>query len=131
MNRYGELAQRHWQTFLPRRYSQIEDPQAFFTTLGAEVEQEIDQMTEDLLAHQDPSPERDYLAEIGRRNAARSQAREKVLAERVLLPAEPGSPQDEEPPEEPSAGGTRSTPWIPVAEDPADPWWQEQDQTNP
>src|SRR6266566_2547166 len=93
MNQYATLARDHWKRFLPSRNSQIQDPDRFFTTLGQEVEQEIADLTE-TLAGEDP-PEEDYLAKLGRINAAAQQAREKVLAERVLLPAEPGTEMDE------------------------------------
>jgi hypothetical protein len=130
MNQYGEMARHHWETFLPQRYSRIEDPPSFFSMLGKEVETEIDQLTEQL-AGEDP-PGEDYLGKVGRLNAARQQAREKVLAEQVLLPVEPGSAKDEDSDEpNPRPAGERTTNWIPVTEDPTDPWWQEQDSTNP
>jgi hypothetical protein len=128
MNQYGEMARRHWETFLPGRYSRISDPSSFFSTLGKEVETEIDQLTQEL-AGEDPAGE-DYLGKVGRLSAARQQAREKVLAEQVLLPAEPGSAKDESEPN-PTPAGERTTNWIPVTEDPTDPWWQEQDSTTP
>jgi hypothetical protein len=98
MNQYATQARAHWQRFLPHRYSQIPDPDRYFTTLGQEVEQEIADLTE-TLAGDDP-PGEDFLAKTGRINAAAQQAREKVLAERVLLPAEPGSEMDETEPTE-------------------------------
>lgn len=53
--------------------------------------------------------------------------REKVLAERVLLPAEPGTPMDETPNEpEELPTGTLSTDWIPVRENPNHRWWRDQ-----
>lgn len=139
MNQYGVMARKHWAKFLPTRYAQIEDPDSFFSTLGQEVEEEIDQLAT-TLAGEDP-PGEDYLGKLGRLNAARQQAREKVLAERVLLAAEPGSPMDEdsdEDSEEPEptgptgpAGGEMTTEWIPLVENPNHPWWREQRMSNP
>ncbi|TKG61546.1 hypothetical protein [Prauserella endophytica] len=130
MNQYAAMARSHWQRFLPSRYSAITDPDSFFSTLGQEVETEIDQLTEQL-AGEDP-PNEDYLGKVGRLNAARQQAREKVLAERVLLPAEPGSLMDEDSTEaNPTPAGERNTDWIPMTEDPTNLWWQEQDSSSP
>ena len=57
------------------------------------------------------------------------QAEEIVLAERVLLAAEPGADPDEEtdPPEQ--ASGQQE--WIPVREDPTHPYWIEDRAQNP
>jgi hypothetical protein len=99
MNQYATQAWTHWQRFLPHRYSQISDPMTFFDQLGREVEEEIADLTE-TLAGEDLAGE-DYLAKVGRLSAAAQQAREKVLAERVLLPAEPGTEMDETEPTDP------------------------------
>ena len=34
MNPYGAQARQHWQTHLPERFAQIQDPETFFTDLG-------------------------------------------------------------------------------------------------
>jgi hypothetical protein len=99
MNQYATQAQTHWQRFLPHRYSQIPNPEQFFADLGRDVEQEIAELTE-TLAGDDP-PSEDFLAKTGRLNAAAQQAREIVLAERVLLAAEPGTEMDEAEPTDP------------------------------
>lgn len=93
-SQYAQMAQNHWAQFLPNRYSQIPNPDEFFTALGQEVEEQIQDLAEQI-AGQDP-PGEDYLSKVGRLNQARQTAREKVLAERVFLPAEPGSPMDED-----------------------------------
>jgi hypothetical protein len=98
MKRYRTIARELWARFLPR--------------LGQEAQEEIDELT-DRLAGDDPQGE-DY-GKIGRLNTACQHAREKVLAEQVLLPAEPGSPTDEELDEqtEPETLDTkRTTAWI-------------------
>jgi hypothetical protein len=92
MNRYGARAMRHWQQTDPERFQAIEDPQAFFTTLGAEVEQEIE-----TLAAAMAGPDRvgeSYLEKVGRLNMARFNAESDILRERVLIP---GPDEEEEP----------------------------------
>lgn len=125
MNHYGTRARRHWQTFLPTRYAQIEDPETFFTHLGEQVETEIETL-EQSLAGEDP-PGETYLEKLGRLRTARLNAEDQVLREMVLLPAEPGSPMDEaqpgETPFDPEASPpseqapVMSTDWIRMDED--------------
>lgn len=124
MNEFGVMAEQHWRKFLPSQTAKLGDPTRFFTNLGQEVADEIETLMAELAG--DPPEQETYLERVGRLEAARRQAREKVLTERVLLPAEPGSPMDEEPPPSPSPAG--SSPWIPVRETPNDPWWADQEQ---
>lgn len=96
MNKYGAQAMRHWQQTDPQRFQAIKDPQEFFTTLGAEVEQEIQ-----TLAAAIAGPDRvgeSYLEKAGRLNMARFNAESDILRERVLIPG----PDDE--PEQPATG---------------------------
>jgi len=83
MNRYGAQAQRHWQTHLPQRYRQIEDPESFFAELGDQISQQIES-TARQLAGPDPANER-YLDKVGRLNMARLSAEAQVIRE--MLPA--------------------------------------------
>lgn len=132
MNEYATMAAEHWRTYLPNRYRQISNPDQYFQRLGQEVETEIAELTE-AMAGDDPQGE-DYLGKVGRLTAATQQAREKVLAERVLLPAEPGTPLDETGPthqpetspvsEDTPPMGMR-TDWIPTVEDSNHPFWQD------
>ncbi|KAA2247016.1 TnpV protein [Solihabitans fulvus] len=123
MNRYGTMAQEHWARFLPARYSQIPDPTAFFTTLGREAEEAIADLA-DQMAGNDP-PNESYLEKLGRLTAIGQQARERILAEVVLLPAEPGSELDETEPQDQPMAAERSTGWIPTGEDPRHPFWRD------
>jgi hypothetical protein len=123
MNEFGAMAEQHWRTFLPGRTAQLQDPTAFFTSLGQQVAEEIETLAFELAG--EPPEQETYLEKVGRLEAARRQAREKVLAEQVLLPAEPGSPMDEEPP---PSSSSASSPWIPVRETASDPWWADQEQ---
>lgn len=120
MNRYGRMAQSHWSRFLPRRYAQIEHPTEFFTRLGLEVEDAVTALTTQIAGSD--RPQESYLAKVGRLRMSKLQAEESVLAEQVLLPAEPGSPMDEElvpPPLETEED------WIPVREDQSHRFWRE------
>lgn len=94
MNRYGLMAQRHWAQWLPQRYATISEPDSYFSTLGQEVAQRIEELTLDLAG--DDRPGEEYLAKAGRLTAARSRAEEIVLPERVLLAPEPESSEDPE-----------------------------------
>ncbi len=120
MNQYGAMAQRHWSRWLPGRVAAMDDPNSFFSTLGDEVATEIEALTVDL-AGDDP-PGEDYLTKLGRLNMARLQAEERVLAERVLLTPEPGTDSEQDEPETATPAEGR---WVPLVEDPDDPWWQQ------
>jgi hypothetical protein len=82
MNRYDVIAQRHWARWLPRQYAAISDPESFFTTLGEEVAQQIDDLTDELVGEIQQSDS--YLAHVGRLFAARAIAEELVVSQRVL-----------------------------------------------
>ena len=97
MNKYGSLAMSHWEKHQPDRYQAIPDKQAFFTQLGEQAEQEIQQL-EDALAGPD-RPGETYLEKVGRLNMARLAAEEQVLAELILLPRSQDS-SDEPGPEQ-------------------------------
>ena len=117
MNRYGQMARKHWARWLPARYATIEDPTSFFSDLGNQAEQRIDQLT-DRLAGEDP-PGEDYLAKAGRLGQARMQAEEIVLAELILLSPETDEDQDQPPATQDRPRiVTRDHPaWVQVAEE--------------
>ena len=96
MNRYGRHVRDHYRQFLPARYARIEDPEAHFSTLGQQIEDEI-QATETQLTGTDPAAG-SYLDEVGRLNSARSRAEELVLA-RFLPEPEPDPIEDLDDPE--------------------------------
>ena len=91
MNKYAHMAIRHWQTFLPDRFQAIpeNEREAFFAELGEQAAAEIEGLQQQL-AGPDPKGE-GYLEKVGRLNAARMQAEEKVLAELILV-----APEDHE-----------------------------------
>lgn len=93
MNEYGTMARDHWKTWLPGRYSLLEDPQTFFTRMGEQAFEQVSMMSLELQsAHQQELNDLEYLARVGRINAYRQQAREVVMAE--LLPTPPEEPDE-------------------------------------
>jgi len=48
MNHYGTMARRHWERWLPERYSSIREPVSFFSALGEETARQIADLTLDL-----------------------------------------------------------------------------------
>jgi hypothetical protein len=99
MNKYAHMAIRHWQTFLPDRLRAIPetDRTQFFTELGELAAAEIEELQMQL-AGPDPKGE-GYLEKVGRLNAARMQAEEKVLPELILLAPEEDEEDDSPSPE--------------------------------
>jgi hypothetical protein len=86
MNQYGLKAQEHWKRWLPKRYSQLGDPDSYFSNLGEEIQQRIEELSE-ALAGQDP-PNEDFMITLGRLNMARQTAESQVLREMALLEPE-------------------------------------------
>ncbi len=94
MNKYGAMAQKHWQRWLPFRYAQLPDPKAFFTALGERASEQIAMVEESLL--RDATAPEEFIERAGQRNMARLQAEEVVLRDMILLVPE-GTMEDEEP----------------------------------
>jgi len=84
MNRYGTQAMEHWKTHLSERYSQIEDPDKYFSNLGEEIEEEIENLSLDITG--DDPPNENYLTKLGRLNEARLTAETTVLRQRLPSP---------------------------------------------
>lgn len=88
MNQYGRLAQRHWQEHRPGSIAEIDDPEAFFTELGGDVQDEVRaRWTAGRLAEPAVAGE-SYLERVGRLQHLRHEAEGEVLRELVLLPAD-------------------------------------------
>lgn len=85
MNKYGRQAQEAWKTASPTHYSQIQDPEDFFTKLGEEAQEQVIELQRKL-AGPDPAGET-YLEKVGRLNAARNQA-EEIVRYDLLSPPE-------------------------------------------
>jgi hypothetical protein len=112
------MARRHWAQWLPMRYATISEPDSYFSTLGQEVETQIEELTLELAG--DDQPGEEYLAKAGRLTAARSRAEEIVLPQQVLLAPEPQTSGDPEDTSQPPA-----SPALPEVVDRSHPAWAE------
>lgn len=93
MNIYGERARRHWQEQRPHAYSQLEDPEAFFTDFGERLAAQISRVQDELLNRADtPEPGDDYLANMRRMRTTRADAESVVLNQEVYADSE--EPED-------------------------------------
>ena len=81
MNEYGRLTMAYWQERRPQEYVRLTDPQAYFSQLGEEILAEIADRMWALAG--DDLPGEGLLAKSGRLNAARLQAEDLVLVERL------------------------------------------------
>src|SRR2546430_16911776 len=84
MNRYATMAERHWRRWLPSRVAAMEDPSSFFSSLGEEVAEEIEDLTMEL-AGADP-PGESYLDKAGRLNMDWLRTGTIMMLQRRLLP---------------------------------------------
>ena len=113
LNRYGQMAWDHWRKWRPRMLAGIEDPQTFFSTLGQQTEQEIDE-----LAHQIAGPDRPgetTLQKTARLREARISAESDLLPLRITLPSENEDSAEDQ------GQGNRLGQWVEVQIDPDDP----------
>ncbi|MFF2347558.1 TnpV protein [Pseudarthrobacter sp. NPDC058119] len=92
MNKYGRQAQEAWKAASPTRYSQIQNPEEFFTSLGEQAQEQVDELLPKL-AGPDPKDET-YFEKVGRLNAAKSQA-EEIVRYDLLSPPETEDEEDE------------------------------------
>ncbi|MFF1831122.1 TnpV protein [Paenarthrobacter sp. NPDC058040] len=92
MNKYGRQAQEAWKIASPTRYGEIQNPEEFFTKLGEQAQERVDEL-QVKIAGPDPKGE-GYLEKVGRLNAARGQAEEIVRYE-LLSPPETEAEEDE------------------------------------
>lgn len=84
MNKYGLQAQNHWKAYLPQRYNDLKNPEEFFTSLGEQVQQRID----DLVAAQTPQSSEDYLENLRALNMVKFNVESDVIREMVLIDPE-------------------------------------------
>ncbi len=93
MNTYAARVMSHYQQVLPDQYATIPDPEAYFSTLGQEIETQVNDLTTRLAG---PDQLGDgYLEKVGRLNMAKLQAEETVLADYLVLP-EPNQDDEED-----------------------------------
>ncbi len=86
MNKYGSMAMDHWQRWLPTRFRLIEDPEAFFATLGEEIDDKVTILMDEFAG--EGSETEGFLERVGRLGMARFRAEEIVLREMALLEPE-------------------------------------------
>ncbi|HEX7478376.1 MAG TPA: hypothetical protein VF331_11260 [Polyangiales bacterium] len=91
MNKYGLKAQEHWKRWLPTRYSQLENPDRYFSTLGDEIQTRIEELS--LASAGDDPPKESYLDKLGRLNMTRLNAESQALQELALLEPEAAETQ--------------------------------------
>ena len=113
MNRYGQMAWDHWRRWRPKMLSGIENPQTYFSTLGQETEQEIDELADQIAGAGRPGET--TLQKTARLREARISAESDLLPSRITLPAE-----DEDSAEDQSQGN-RLGQWVEDQIDPEDP----------
>lgn len=81
MNRYGTLAKEHWEKYAPSRVEALEDPKAYFTDLGEQIQGQVQAIAAQL--EQSAPAAEEYQARVAQLNGFRRQAEELVLAELV------------------------------------------------
>lgn len=87
MNSFGQQVQQHWKTWLPTRYSEIENPETFFAQAGEQIAEQVLELSGEMEAAQSGDLMRmSYLDRVGRLNAIEKSARESVLSEWLLEP---------------------------------------------
>lgn len=96
MNRYGQIAKKHWTEFRPNELATLPASEEFFSTLGQQLESQILDLAYKLAGKDTPGE--GYLEKVGRLNAAKMQAEEIVLTETVFATVE-DQDQDETDPQ--------------------------------
>ena len=100
MNQYGTRARDHWMVHAPHRVAAMEDPVAFFTQLGEEIQAQVTQLATRLEADrvwglENPGQREDnYLQEVSRRMTAHRIAEEVVMSQLAWI-HDPSLPLDE------------------------------------
>lgn len=84
MNKYGAIAKKHWERHLPSQYEQLTDKESFFSNLGEEISNQVDELSQSI-AGDDP-PGESYLDKVGRLNEAQLTAESDILREMLPVP---------------------------------------------
>ena len=85
MNRYGQQAMQHWQATRPGQVRDLSDPQVFFTQMGEDLEQAIEELARTLAG--DPPPQETYMQRVQRLTMARFEAESQILRGMLLTVA--------------------------------------------
>jgi len=78
MNRYGIRMRRHYAKHRVEELAALEDPAAYFETLGSQIETEIEELADQIAGP--TRPEEGYLARMERLTEARVTAESEILA---------------------------------------------------
>lgn len=89
------LARRYWQTYLPKAYAELEDPDEHFLALAHRVEDLVDELADDLAGN--PVEGESFEDRLGRKRNAETTAWAQVLKDEVYLTPEPGRENEELP----------------------------------
>ena len=89
MNTHGQHAMETMKNHDPETYSQIQNPEEYFSTLGEQIQEQIEDVMVGLI--KSDTMGRSTLEILGERNMARFRAREIVYQEMIYssLPPEP------------------------------------------
>ena len=101
MNTHGQHAMETMQNHDPKSFSEIQNPEAYFSTLGTQIQEQIWTVTETLLPQRKEG--QTPMEFIGLSNMAKVRARELVYQEMIYasLPPEEDDSEDSTPlPEE-------------------------------
>jgi hypothetical protein len=88
VNRYGRRARRHWQEHRPGNREEIDDPEAFFSELGSDVQGELRARWAAARLDESVVVGESYLERVGRLQQLRHMVEGEVLRELVLLPGD-------------------------------------------
>lgn len=101
MNQYGVRVREQWTRHAPTRLAALEDPEGFFTDLGAQIAAEVSDLTNRLenspalTLETRPSSGQTYLQEISRRMTAHRIAEEVVMNQHLAWLGDPSLPLDQ------------------------------------
>ena len=89
MNTHGQHAMETMKNHDPETYSQIQNPEEYFSTLGKQIQEQIEELMPQLLPRR--TLDQDTMEVVGGINMARFRAREMVYQEMIYssLPPEP------------------------------------------
>lgn len=101
MNQYGMRLREQWARRAPARLAALEDPEGFFTDLGAQIAAEVSDLagrlenSPALMVEMRRSSGQTYLQDISRRMTARKIAEEVVMNQQLGWLGDPSLPLDQ------------------------------------
>ncbi|MGQ0823759.1 MAG: hypothetical protein ACT4OX_01805 [Actinomycetota bacterium] len=102
MNRYGQMALEHSRRHRPDVYSQIPDPEMFFTEVGEAIAAEVTRLRDEILGPTRPGENLE--AYRVRSYQALATAEELTLADHYLFQADPSDETEEDMSDDPDLG---------------------------